>query len=87
MRTTGILLLMIVLPLIVACQRQNTVCPENSITYATDLSSLLTLSDSPEVAATPGPTLVEIKGKVMKVDQVVHGPVCNVQWAGTVYVA
>jgi hypothetical protein len=30
---------------------------------------------------------VEIKGRTMSVDRVIHGPLCNDSWSGTIYVA
>ncbi|MEJ2563670.1 MAG: hypothetical protein P8Z42_13435, partial [Anaerolineales bacterium] len=33
------------------------------------------------------PTLAEIGGKTVEVDRVIHGPLCNDTWRGTIYVA
>jgi len=33
------------------------------------------------------PIEVEIKGKLREVDRVIHGPLCNDSWEGTIYVA
>lgn len=38
------------------------------------------------IEPTPTPSLVEIAGKMIAVDRVINGPLCNDHWRGTVYV-
>jgi hypothetical protein len=76
-----------VLLLAAACQRQSTVCPEGSITYVSELATPVGSPAEPRPEVTPTPALVEIKGKVIAVDRVIRGPLCNAEWTGTVYVA
>lgn len=68
-----------------ACQRENTVClPDNGTPEPRpDLAELIAMppDDSPA-----SPVEVSIAGKIMTVDKVVNGPLCNDTWSGTVYV-
>lgn len=64
-----------------ACQQQ-TVCPTTSGT-----PDFLTVP--PGELPTPAPAApaeVEINGKMIRVDKVVSGPLCNDTWSGIVYV-
>jgi len=69
-----------------ACQRQKTICPEESNPpyQRPDLSTLIELP--PPAEPTNAPIMVEIGGKMLSVDQLVQGPLCNADWSGTVYV-
>ncbi|MES0359593.1 MAG: hypothetical protein ABUK20_01645 [Anaerolineales bacterium] len=67
-----------------ACQPAAPICPPDSITYISD-SSQFSASSSPDQSPLPGQ--VEINGKSMSVDDVIHGPLCDSQWSGTIYVA
>jgi hypothetical protein len=66
-----------------ACQPAKPACPEGSITYLPDAGSFDGLPGNP---AASGSSLEEIGGKMLAVDQVVHGPLCNTTLGGTVYV-
>ena len=80
-------LILICFPLLLvasACQPAATICPPNSVTYVSD-SSQISLPSSPDLS--PSPRQVEISGKTMSVDDVIHGPLCYGQWSGTIYVA
>jgi hypothetical protein len=69
-----------------ACQPRNPVCPPNSTTYQGSSTQFPTLI--PENFAVPSsPSLVEIGGKKVAVDEIIHGPLCNAAWHGTIYVA
>jgi len=81
---SALVFLIIVVSSVSACQRQSTVCPEESITYFTDIDSISTPSNSELI---PTPALVEIKGKMTEVDRVIHGPICADTWGGTIYIA
>ena len=70
-----------------ACQRQGNVCPEDSLSYFTDISSLSSLDALSDTTLIPTPELIRIKGRMMEVDRVVHGPICADTWRGTIYVA
>jgi hypothetical protein len=66
-----------------ACERKAIVCPEGSITYLPNIQALPKLSS----ADNPAPVEVEVKGKKMKFDRLVEGPLCNINLSGKVYVA
>ena len=67
-----------------ACQRTNPVCPPDSITYVDEFPSPnLNLEIEPLAA----PVDINIGRKLITVDRVVDGPLCNDSWSGTVYVA
>ncbi len=69
-----------------ACDRQKTICSEESLTYLDDMASFPPLSDAADITPESQPLLVEINGKMMPVDRIVTGPVCNENWSGIVYV-
>jgi hypothetical protein len=79
-------LLLALSSLLSACQRNNFVCP----TEYSPSESALELSELASIIPTPGPTpapiSVEINGKMVLVDRVVEGPLCNDSWYGKVYV-
>lgn len=75
-----------VLFLLAACQT-TPVCPPDSVTYVEDPSMLPDLPAPDEVGPTPTPTMVDIGGKTIEVDRVIHGPLCNDRWSGRIYVA
>ncbi|MCX6054152.1 MAG: hypothetical protein NTZ74_04405 [Chloroflexi bacterium] len=64
-----------------ACQTD--VCPEGSITYMEDVSLFPAETGERENQKTE----VQIGQKMIEVDRVIHGPLCNDTWEGTVYVA
>lgn len=68
-----------------ACNRKNNVCPpiEGTPQPKPALVDLIALS-SP--APQTKPITVEIGGKLISVDRLVQGPLCNDTWSGTVYV-
>jgi len=68
--------------LIAACKP---VCPPDTVTTFT--APLPTDFAIPVDQITPNPVEVEIKGKTMVVDRVIHGPICNDTWRGVIYVA
>jgi len=70
-----------------ACERNETVCPldEGSPQATLSLEELINLS--PPAAASSEPVEVLIRGRKMKVDRLVDYPLCNDNWSGTVYVS
>ncbi len=66
-----------------ACGPQAPACPQT-----TGTPEFLTVPPGELTAPTPAafPAQVEINGKMMQVDKVVEGPLCNDAWSGTVYV-
>ena len=70
--------------ILTGCQAATPVCP-----LVTGTPHYLTLPPGELVTPTPvpGPVSVDIGGKVIQVDEVVEGPLCNDTWSGTVYVA
>jgi hypothetical protein len=77
-----ILLLIFILT---ACERSQTVCPQDIGTPEPTLQ----LSDLNAMTPEPssGPTQVEIGGKMTRVDKLVDYPLCNDDWSGVVYVS
>lgn len=84
MKVYAVLVFFILASLITACQEAAPICPSDSITYLTGAAPLLTRGDTGESA---NPMLVEIDGKEMLFDDVIHGALCSGEWQGTVYVA
>lgn len=71
---------------ILACQRQNNVCPaEND--QAVPKQSIEDLVAMPSPTPPAQAVMVEIGGKMLPVDKIVAGPLCNDTWRGTVYVS
>jgi|SaaInl8_200m_RNA_FD_contig_71_435190_length_1835_multi_6_in_0_out_0_1 hypothetical protein len=72
--------------LISACERNNTVCPPELEAEKPTLK----LADLLVITPEPGQNLldveVQIGRKLVLVDKLVSGPVCNDDWSGTVYV-
>lgn len=65
---------------IIACQQEATPAP-SSVTYMTPPFPTRKSDEPPS-----NPVEVEIKGKTMLVDRVIHGPLCNDNWRGVIYV-
>ena len=87
MKYTIAFLLLSLLLISSACKRQSKVCPEDSITYFSDPSSLPLMSSSDQSEPLMTPVFVEIKGKMTEVDRLIRGPICTDTWSGTIYVA
>jgi len=66
-----------------ACQP---VCPPGSVTYLPDPTMFPIYAPPADASPTPTPSLVEISGRMMEVDRLIQGPLCNDVWSGTVYV-
>jgi hypothetical protein len=69
-----------------ACQRQNNVCqpPDSEPSPKLSLADLIAM---PAPTPPANPLSVEIGGKMMAVDKLVAGPLCNDTWSGSVYVS
>lgn len=67
--------------LLTACKAD--VCPEGSVTYLDDPNQFPTI----QLTIPTEKTGVQIRQKVIEFDRVIHGPICNDTWKGTVYVA
>jgi hypothetical protein len=77
----------LLISLISACRAPAPVCPPDSVTYVTDSSSLSAPSSLEDFEKSTNPLLVEINGKEMLFDEVIHGALCGGDWRGTIYVA
>jgi hypothetical protein len=66
-----------------ACDRKNNVCLPQEETTKPLLSELIAL---PPPAPQIEPISIEIGGKMISVDRLVEGPLCNDSWSGIVYV-
>ena len=84
MRPWTFILIGLALLLLSACGPQGPACPAGSITYTTDLAAFPAL---PPAGLALTPETIEIGGRPTPVDRVIHGPLCNEQLSGTVYVA
>ena len=75
-----------ILLLLAACETKP-VCPTGTETpeYLSPLDLEALSSSAPENSSSP--IEVEISGRMMTVDKVVTGPLCNDNWKGIVYVA
>lgn len=78
----GLILLFLAIVLS-ACQRQNNVCPPIEGNPQPALADLIAL---PSPVPQMEPVTIEISGKMISVDKLVEGPLCNDNWSGTVYV-
>ena len=69
-----------------ACQRRKNVCPlpEGTPQPKPALDDLINLPPPPD--SPNSPLELEIGGKLITVDKLVAGPLCNDSWSGTVYV-
>ena len=72
---------------LVACQRNNTVCPEIVGTQEPSLQLADLIQDPPVPASLQEPLEVEIGGKMKLIDKLVDYPICNDSWSGIVYVS
>jgi len=72
--------------LLSACQRNNIVCPPvtGSPLPAIDQQELNSREATPVSNTKPIP--VEINGRLIPMDRIVEGPLCNDSWSGKVYV-
>jgi len=72
--------------LLTACDREQRVCPDGSLTYLSDMNAfqILPAQQNPEHAS--GPVTVEIRGKLREVDRILLGPLCNDHLQGRVYI-
>lgn len=73
--------ILLVLILLAGCQPAEPVCPEGSVELV-DAAGLIA-----QAASSAGPGEVEIKRKLVAFDQVIHGPLCNNDLSGKVYIA
>jgi hypothetical protein len=85
-RPAALFLLALLCLVAAACQPQPPICPPNSTTFQNSSTPFPTLFPSNSMEL-PEPSVVEMGGKKVLVDEIVHGPLCNAAWHGTVYVA
>ena len=77
----------LLISLISACRAPAPVCPPDSVTYVTDSRSLSAPASLEDLEKSPTPMQVEINGREILFDEVIHGALCSGDWSGTVYVA
>ena len=79
------LFLILIGGLLTACGTPTPVCTPGSVTYPGALTPFPT-APAPG-GPTPTPAQVDIGGRTLTVDQVIHGPLCNARLSGVVYIA
>jgi hypothetical protein len=81
------ILLGMVLITAAACQSKSTVCspdePHAPAPFVTPISATKVSQDDENMLT---PAMVKIRGKMISVDQVVHGSLCEGNWRGVVFV-
>ena len=82
---TNIMILIFLSLLSSACGRNSSVCPPTTGTPEPTLDILEVAAQIATPGPSPTPAHVEIKGKMVLVDRVVSGPVCNATWHGKIY--
>jgi len=85
MKTLSALCLTLMLLLASACGAD--VCPPDGVRYVASAAELQDLTGQAADAPVITPSQVSIGRKTIEVDRVIHGPLCNDTWSGTVYVA
>ncbi|MBC8336600.1 MAG: hypothetical protein H8E29_15165 [Anaerolineales bacterium] len=80
-----IFLVMICVVMLSSCARNKTVCSDESIIYIDEIASFPPLADT-DITEGSSQVLADINEKRKLVDHIVTGPVCNVNWSGTIYV-
>lgn len=78
------LLLVLSVVLFAGCGRKSTVCDTEPPNLPIEVRQSLSLSEAPSVSGYP--LEIEIRNRMVSVDRVVHGFVCDDQWSGVVYV-
>jgi len=82
MKIRAAIWILLALIILAGCKPAEPACPAGTISFA-DAAELIALP-----AVTPsGPENIDIRGKLVTFDQVVHGPLCNTSLSGKVYVA
>ncbi|MGD8403014.1 MAG: hypothetical protein PVJ21_05100 [Anaerolineales bacterium] len=84
-RKSLILLVIVLVFFLTACDKKNTVCPPHEGTARPTLQ-LAELIETTSPGPSSGSVRVEIQGKPMEVDKIVDYPLCNDNWSGIVYV-
>jgi hypothetical protein len=81
-----ILTFVLIVALLSACESTSSVCPPTNGTPqpTLDLAALIAMTPTP--GPSPTPVEIEIGGKMIRVDRIVSGPLCNDTWSGTIYV-
>ncbi len=88
MRKVSLWLLIVLTLTLSACKPASPLCDEGSIQYRSS-DELIALGTSGVGIDGSGDSAqeLEINGRIVQFDQVIHGPLCNNHLAGTVYIA
>lgn len=70
-----------------ACQPPEPFCPEGSLTYLNAEMPIPTTEEQPASLPKSDSITIDLEGKMVQFDQVIHGPVCNNHLNGKVYIA
>ena len=84
MKDLPIILIIILLLAVTACEASGPACPSESISYLSDPN--LAGDDTSQANQNIDPQIIEIKGREIQVDRVINGTLCNDNWSGTIYV-
>lgn len=75
-------LLVVWLVALAGCSRQSTVCATDPPNLPVEQRQALSVQDGSEQAAIE----IRVRNRPVRVDQIVHGSLCDAEWSGTVYV-
>ena len=85
MNSKYILILLLCMVGLTACQPVEPICIEDSIRYVDSVQQLPPLT-APPADSEKSQIPIEIKGKTILVDDVISGPLCNNHLSGKVYI-
>jgi len=83
MKSSVILVSILLIIVVGACQPPTPYCTESSLTYQNPGTEFPPLQETEQT----DPISIEVDGKTMEFDQVIHGPLCNNHLSGKVYIA
>jgi hypothetical protein len=78
-------ILLIIVLFMTSCSPSSPVCSPGATTYLDEGTFIPTAPANDEQSAAR--SFVDVHGKTIEVDRVIHGPLCNAALKGTVYVA
>lgn len=77
------MMFIVCLMIVAGCSRQSSVCATEPPNLPIELRQGLDVRHDTGMS---GPMEVRIRNQSVSVDQIVHGPLCDVHWSGTIYI-